>query len=182
MPKRKAKTGQERRRELLRFRSDVAKLKDKGLVSKRVDARKQRQTRYMKSQVKKYRDVLEGRAKAVKVPRAKARSYKNAFRVKAGRVVVPVENKTERVRYNPKTQAITSTRTAYGKRIKKQIVPSKVSDWRDLPEGPNYRYTIPFAASGRFTFESKRALAEFMSGYDKSYKNWAEYVEVELVE
>lgn len=56
---------------LREFRRNVAKLKHAGGVSKRVDARKQRPTRYMTSKVKRLEPVLRG--EAVLVPRKKLR-------------------------------------------------------------------------------------------------------------
>src|SRR5690606_11464557 len=77
------------------FRHQVKMLKDKGLVSKRVDARKQRATRYMRAKVKTFADVIHQQATSVKVPRALAREYKDAgYRVFQNRVVVDADPDT----------------------------------------------------------------------------------------
>lgn len=164
---------------LVRFRSDVAKLKSKGLVGPRVDARKQRPTRYMREQVAKFRDVLSGKARVVKVPRKIAKEYEGTLRVKRSRVVIRTE-KGESVRYDKKIGKVTTKRQSYGKNIRKVIIPNPTGDPDKLPQGKQYRYTIPFANGGRFTFPTLAELRRFMEGYG-TYKNWGRYVEVETV-
>jgi hypothetical protein len=71
------------------FRHSVAGLKSKGLVSKRVDARSQKPTRYMQAKIKALAPVLEGKAAGFKVSPDLRRQYKEAgFTIANGRVVV----------------------------------------------------------------------------------------------
>ncbi len=73
------------------FRHDVAKLKKKGLLDKKYDARSVSPTKYLKSQIKKFGDVLAGEAQPVKVSKAKVKYYEEqGYKVKSGRVIVPV--------------------------------------------------------------------------------------------
>lgn len=167
-------------KQLVRFRTDVAKLKQRGLVGPKVDARKQKPTRYMREQVRRFADVLSGKARVVKVPRKIAKEYEGTLRVKRSRVVVRVENKSETVRYDKRLGKVTTRRQSYGKNIRKVIIPNPTGNPDNLPQGSQYRYTIPFANGGRFTFPTLAELKRFMEGYG-TYKQWGRYVEVETV-
>lgn len=75
--------------ELRAFRSHVSALKKKGLVSSRVDARKQKPTRYMQNKVRILAPVLHNEAVGVKVKPDLLKQYKEAgFQVFGGRVIV----------------------------------------------------------------------------------------------
>lgn len=164
------------------FRSAVAKLKDKGLVSKRVDARSQKPTRYMREQVRKFSDVLEGRAAVIHTPkRSQAVALEDVFKRKGKAVVVPKE-KGERIHYSPTTGKITGTRTAYGRKVTKEFVTRKVESAKDLPTGSGIIYTIPLGASLR-SFDNIADLENFMFPYAMAarnpYKSWERYVLIE---
>ena len=74
------------------FRHQVSLARKKGLVSARVDARKQKPTRYMRTKIKKLAPVFEGTSAAVKVPPKMARQYRKAgFSVFGNAVVVAAE-------------------------------------------------------------------------------------------
>jgi hypothetical protein len=116
------------------FRSSVAKLKRKGIVSKRVDARSQRTTRYMVAKVKAYQDVLEGRAIAVKAPRAVRESYSNAEReilpVRGQFVIAPKQFENQRARLKRGlVQIIRPLRNGQEEYV---ILPFKPIDMEDL--------------------------------------------------
>ena len=82
------------------FRHSVAVLKRKGLVSKRVDARSQNATRYMRQKVRDLTPVIEGNAIAVKAPKAVRQQYKDSgvLDVKYNRVIAPKEFSNQRAR------------------------------------------------------------------------------------
>lgn len=159
----------------------LAKLKERGLFAGNV----RRPSKYAIKQTKVYKDVLDGRASVVKVPRNKAREYRDAFRVKGTSVVVS-RGKTEKVRYNKKAGEIQSIRHDYGKKIRKRILPTKPEGLDQLPKARKGQYyTIPFNRGStieRFTFESIDELRKFMSGYEDRWPNWEKYVEVEEME
>ncbi len=159
----------------------LAKLKEKGLFKGNV----RRPSKYAIKQTKVYEDVITGKATVVKVNRATAVKYKEAFRVKGTRVVVN-KGEGETVRYSRKTGEIVSTRKQYGKRIRKRILPIKPEKLDQLPKERKGRYyTIPFNRGSiieRFTFESMDELRKFMSGYEDKWPNWEKYVEVEEIE
>lgn len=165
-----------------KFRSDVAKLKDKGLVSARVDARAQKPTRYMKKQVEKFRDVIEGRAAVVNVPRADAKKFRDAFKTKGTHVVVP-KVKGERVRYDRNSGTIYGYATQYGERYKRARL-GTVESAADLPQGPGVRYTLPLSGGQQMvTMDDPVQFFNFVSPYEtgpRPYKDIWRYVIVEF--
>lgn len=162
--------------DIRKFRSDIAKLKSLGLVSSRVDARSQKMTRHMKSQIKKYSDVLEGRAVAVKVPKQRdARAYKDQFRVKGNRVVVP-KKPNETLRYAPKRGEIIGTVRRGDKTSKVFYRKEKASAETRLSD--HQAFMITFASKGSETFDDYKQLENFMSPYEASWKNWRDYVQI----
>lgn len=167
------------------FRSAVAKLKAQGLVSKRIDARSQKPTRYMQGQVKKYQDVLEGKAKAVKLPkRSDAKAYAETLRTKGRTVVVPVSSKTERVQYDKKSGEIYSNVQENGMKFRKTLRTRQLDiyDINTYPRGDNIKYRMPFGNGARFTFDTPEDLFAFMFQYESKPKNpfrdWQKYVEI----
>lgn len=165
--------------QLKSFRKDIALLKSKGLVSKKVDARSVKPTSHMVKTRKEFSDVLSGKASVVKTPKRKTASeYKDmGFRSKFGNVVIPKE-KGEQIRYDKKTEQIVAYRKRDGKRVKKIY---KRTD-AELPTGKQFRYTMPFkrgSGTERYTFPNMDELKRFMSGYD--FKGWQKYLEVEEV-
>lgn len=171
--------------QLRKFRSEVAKLKSKGLTSKRVDARSQRPTRYMRAQVEKYRDVLEGTAKVVSTPKRKqAKSFADKFRVKGNKVVIPVSDEKTIIRYSRKTNEFTASRKVAGKRVTTKFKGGSLDDINRLPKG--YLYTIRFDNGQVYRFDTKSDLIAFMHPYEvkprNPFRNWRKYVELERVE
>lgn len=77
--------------DLRAFRSQVAALKKKGLVSKRVDARSQKPTRYMREKVKKLEPVLSGQMVGIKLKPDVLKQYRDAggFQIVNKRLVLP---------------------------------------------------------------------------------------------
>ena len=164
------------------FRSDVAKLKAKGLVSKRVDARKQQPTRYMQGQVKKFSDVLSGKATVIHTPkRAQAKEFAEKFRTKGKAVVVPTR-KGEKLTYSKKYGDISASQKVGGKTVHRYIAP-KGATKRKLTG--NLIYTIP-VGNTRQSFDTWDDLVLFMEPYEANprnpYKNWQPYVEISTSE
>jgi hypothetical protein len=79
------------REELKQFRRDVAILKKKGILDKnKYDARSVTPSKYLKSLIKQFSNVIEGKATPVKVSKEKAAYYKGrGYSVRNGRVIVP---------------------------------------------------------------------------------------------
>lgn len=86
--------------DLKKFRSDVAALKRKGIVSSKVDARKQGATKYMRAKVRKYQDVLNGTAIAVPAPKSVRDKYveKGVLEARGKMLIAPREFENQRAR------------------------------------------------------------------------------------
>lgn len=165
--------------DLKQARIALKKLRELGLYTG--DLRK-KPTKSALSKIKKYDDVLSGKAVVVQ-PKNPAR-FKNIFEVRGKSVIVP-RRKGERISIDKKTGEIVSKRkvgkrtvTARGRQIKRG---QKI----EQPAiGRRVQYAIPFNASGGgvnwFRFPDWEELQKFMAGYD--YKNWADYVIEEDIE
>jgi hypothetical protein len=113
---------------LREFRHEIALLKKKGLVSKRVDARKQKPTRYMRDKLKKLHDVIEGTQTSVKVDRKTAARYKaSGFFVFGNRVVVS-KDKDERGRRDAKSGLIVLSKLGPRAPFEKVVMPYSIKN------------------------------------------------------
>lgn len=83
---------------LKQFRHNVSVLKKKGIVSKRVDARSQRATRYMRSKVKKFDDVISGKQIAIRAKPDIRKKYEGILETRGPFIVVPKERARERIK------------------------------------------------------------------------------------
>ncbi len=167
--------------QIKKFRSDIAKLKSKGLVSARVDARSQKMTRHMREQVKKYNDVLEGKAKVVHVPKlADAKRFAETYRVKGKSVVVRAKP-DEKVVFGKKSGVISATRkTKDGKKITREIYAEGMSKARAPSKSKNVLFTIQLG-NANVAFDDWGEMVLFMEPYEEKanpYKDWEKYVEV----
>jgi hypothetical protein len=124
------------------LRSGLAKLKSAGLFSG--DVRGAKGGWRQKSLLKRFADVIQGKAKTVKVGAA-AKAFDETYRARMGRVVVKAE-KGETLRFNKRAGAITSTTTRYGVKVKR-IVPGRIvrtaEDLPKAPKGKKYFYKLP---------------------------------------
>lgn len=171
--------------QLRKFRSEIAVLKSKGLISPKVDARTVQPTSHMTKQIKKFQNVLTGKATVVRAgSRKQAKEYSQQFPTKFKSIVITKEA-NEKIRMNTKTGEISSYRNQFGKRIKKIYSKRKIENLNQLPTGPNVNYTVPFKRGPnrveRYTFPDLKTLKEFMEGYGDKYKDWMKYVEIEQI-
>lgn len=174
--------------QLKEFRHRVARLKELGLVSKRVDARRQKSTRYMREQVeKRFRKIFTGEAVAVKVPRRKdAKTFSEGFDTKGRNVIIELEKGAKRPRFSKKTGEIKGDVELYGKKFKRIYTPVNADNLHRLPKGKRYKYTIPIGGGFR-SFDTYTDLESFMYPYEKpakgsshhAYKDWQKHVLVE---
>lgn len=158
------------------IKKDLRKLKSVGLYSG--DLRK-KPTRYAIGQTKKFKDVLQKKARVLNAPsRSQAREHKEIFKVKGRKIVVPVR-KGERVFYSKKTGEVFSYRKQYGRNVKRTF-PKRMRTVRDidkLPQGPNITYGLPIGIGGaieRMTYAEVKAFAQ---KYSKSTA-WKAYLEI----
>lgn len=161
-------------------KSAIKKLRDLGII--RADLRRKNPTPATKRALKKYRDVVEGRAAVLKVKNPK--SYKRAAGVRVvGKNVIVPRRKGERISIDKKSGRIVHKRkigkrttTGQGVVVKNGQRPAKVE---------RVAYAIPFAigTSGNvewFRFPTLEALHNFLTEYEKrhkrSYKNVDQYI------
>lgn len=177
-----------RGKELKEFRSKVSKLKQMGLVSKKVDARKQKSTRYMRDIVEKtFKPVLEGRAVAVKVPSRKiAKEYGSGFKTRGKKVVVPIEKgNIQKPHWAPKQKQIIGKARENGKIVDQIFAPFNMA-----PRLSGVQYAMPFAHGMVIRKPTKDALEEFMHPYEfpppgskrRPFKNWRDFVVIEKID
>ena len=133
----------------------------------------------MRGQVKRFADVLSGKAAVVKVPRAQAKEFADRYQVKGGRVAVPIR-KGEKLAYSAKNQEITASSKVAGKRVRRRMAAGTMSRDR-APISGNVLYTIPLGNS-RQSFDTWGDLVLFMEPYETSeknpYRDWEKYVEI----
>lgn len=155
-----------------------------GLISKRVNIRAKPKGA-VKSALKKFSDVLKGRAVVVKVPKRVARGLKGTVRTK-GDLVIIERQKGERIRYDTKEEKIIGVRRK-GKRTFTRKIERDLAKIRPGKDGARRYYVVPFQRSGGdidyLKFDDLGELENFMGEYEKrGYKNWKNYVETIDVE
>ena len=130
----KRKSGRLKGQELKSFRSAVAKLKKKGVVSKRVDARSQEPTRYMRSKVRSFEDVLTGRSLAVKAPKDIRQKYIDAgvFQARGSFLIVPKEDARSRARIKKGRDLVEITTPLRWGEEHEIVLPFKATNMMDL--------------------------------------------------
>jgi hypothetical protein len=164
--------------EIKAFRHQVSVLKSKGLISKRVDARKQKPTRYMKSKIAKLKPILDGTAAGVKVRPDLLRQYREAgFNTLMGRVIV--EKRPEEMAAIRKGHAVLSSPLGpvhIQERLILPFSPRNVLDFetrlRKNPEhfnrlkasGDVFAFKI-FGNNSLATFEDAESLLEYLNRY-----------------
>jgi len=167
--------------QLRSFRSDVARLKAKGLVSDKVDARSQKPTRYMRDLVnKRFAGVLAGKDKVVKAPSRKEASIFDERFDRKGRAIIVPNAKGEKLRYSKKNHEITSRVKQNGVDVQKVYSPKRLTGVEALPTGKGVLYTLKLGKNGgQFSFDTKLGLANFLRSLsDSGWKDAIQYVEV----
>jgi hypothetical protein len=161
-------------------RGKIRKLQRAGLLSKDLDVNR-KPSKYVLSQLYKYKSVISGKQAALKVSSAKkAADLRNKIGEGGrGRIVIVPREKGERFRVT-KTDEIKSTRKAYGQTIEKTI-----GDKFTAPRpGEKVYYTIPRRKRGlgnlkRRTFASFDELLFYLSKYEIEFDDVEKYIEVE---
>lgn len=158
----------------------VRKLRDVGLISKHVKLTT-KPTRAVKSALRRFADVVTGKAAVIKVPKHVAKGMRDGNRVK-GNLVVIEKQKGERFRFDPDAERIVGTRRA-GKRTFTRTIERDVGKIKPPRAGTRRYYVVPFNRSGGdidyLKFDDLQELNAFMAEYEKrGYKNWKNYIEV----
>jgi hypothetical protein len=165
-------------------RHDLARLKKLGLY--KGNARKT-PTKYAKGLLKKFSDVLTGKAKVITTPsQSAAREHKEIYRTKFRKVIVPVRP-GEKLYYNKTKGFIFSYNTEYGHKVKR-IFPKHAlteAEADRLSQNPNIRYAIPIGTGQgvrRMRFETYGELKAYMQSDSlKGYNKWNNHVEIEEI-
>src|SRR5579859_2152390 len=79
-------------------RHEVSTLKKSGIVSKRIKAGSYFPSKYMLKKIEKNRDILEGKAYAVRASKLVRKKYEHKFESRGGSLIVPQEFKEQRTR------------------------------------------------------------------------------------
>lgn len=164
-------------------------LRNAGLLTSAIDLRR-RPTKYQRSLIKRFADVISGKAAAVKTKAAKYRGIKSFF-VKGDVVVVP-KRKGETIAVDKKTGKITRKRRVGGRTIKGIIHPRKRVDELPRPKLKATVFRVPFLKKKkggkhdiqwrRFTYDAFKLFAEKYrdNAKDKdSFDEWMNFVEEE---
>lgn len=166
------------------YRSRRIRLREVGLISKRVSL-KAKPTIYERTQLWKFRNVLARKATVVTVPKAIAAAYRKAgFAVRSAKgkraVVVVSRRKGERVTFQKTTGYI----------IAKRGKTKRIYHVANLPpparkSGKKYFYVLPYVNGQRIRFDEYGELQNWMMQSSASpakggnYKDWERYVEIE---
>lgn len=155
----------------------LKKLREKGLYTPK-DARAA-PTKYGRSMIRKYRDVLDGRATVITIPKSKRSKGWKAARDSAdpslgvyahrNKLVVP-KNERERISWSPKdkTYRVSFWSTDKTTRYVREPVKRKISNPSQLKLREGQRISIPFNRPGRGI--------EWMNLTEQEFKEaWAQY-------
>ncbi len=164
----------------IKYRKQLKLLREYGLISKKTNLRK-RVTPAQKRTIKKYSDVLTGKAKVIEAKDKKqAAKFKQQFDVKGDKIIVPVQ-KGERVSFNKKKGTLKTSRKVAGKTVKRELTGGELAKL-----GFGQYYVIQFGGGQKFRTNDFKVLQDFMMGYEKKphkpFKNWKRYVEIETIE
>jgi hypothetical protein len=176
--------------QVVRDKKALQTLKKTGLYGGKIDLRRA-PTPYQKSQIRKFADVIAGKAAVVR-PKQPSR-YRDRFLVKGDKVIVP-RRKGERIDVSS-TGKITRTRKTPTGRRKSTVIPvgPPRAGRAAIPPPPTDRalvYYLPFRRGRgkgattqwiRFTHDR---LVEFFHAYDlgdEKAADWLGYIEVEEV-
>lgn len=167
------------RTQAARDKKSLRKLRELGLLTAKADLRR-KPSKYQKSLLSKFSDVLNGKAAVVK-PKNPT-EYKGIFRVQNGRVVVP-RRKGETIKVDKKGRIAGERKDASGRKIKSRIHKVPRGDMPARQTG-RVQYVIPFITRGGeinwMRWPNYDELKKFMEGYN--YKDWPNYVVTEKVD
>lgn len=171
------------KKQAAKLRREVLKLKDLGLIKynkrHKIGAKEKRA-------VKKYSDVVSGKAAVIKLPKKEAKKYGRSFRQTGNLIIIP-RKKGDRVRFDKKNKEVVITGKRYGKKTRTILEPGRGTKARKgPPRGYKRWYAIPFGNSKNY-FPNKKELAAFMNEYKHAavaagrkwgFKNWRKYIEI----
>lgn len=113
-------------KDVRQYRHEVAALKKAGVLSKRVNARSQRVTKYMLRMTRRYEDIVRGEVLAVKAAKVDPGYYEKGLFEKRGRFLIV-----------PKTD----------KNMRAKVLKGKIATFRRLGEGEERKIFLPYTAT-----------------------------------
>lgn len=155
------------RNELKQFRHDVSILKRKGLLDKSLDARSIKPTKYLKSQLKRFKSVLSGGASPVKVSKqTQANLKKRGIDVKNGRAVIP-HLPGEKVRATRGTyKVVTPMKGGRIQRLDLALDIDDINQW--LVDLSNNNYKVPKGEQLAFQFRGYNSIGGYVDRKGKT--------------
>lgn len=153
-----------RKKDLAQVKKQLAILKKKGLYTPK--APRAKPTRYAKSLLKKYSDVVAGKSFVVKADKAALSKLADTYRTAHGRVIIPAQGTNVR-----------PTITKSGEVVRKMSIAGRKYKFRPVamgpdgmiePIGPNQSYSVPIREGNRLRFQS-------ISSREELYKLAQEY-------
>jgi hypothetical protein len=161
------------------FRHEISILKKSGIISQRVKAGSQEPTKYMRTKLRKFYDVLVGTTIAVRAPSKvrKAYSEKGVFEERGAFLMIPRDNANMKVKLKGDKLVISQplTKRKTGPIINKLVMPwgatdildlaNRIEADDDLPEEldgvDQYAFTL-FGHSSLIGFPNKSELVEYI--------------------
>jgi hypothetical protein len=171
------------------FKRDLKKLKKAGLLSSKVDINLQDPTKYMLSQIRKFKAVLQGTAKTIEIPRAEKEYYKNAgYPVKSHAAIVeapkgarvkrlPSENGIPRVQVTQRGQGGTKTsvRTMVPYTDLESYIINKVMHQAPLKKGQSYAFRFYGNNSTQHFYDDDPSMRNARTAKEKLIENVLKY-------
>lgn len=142
-------------------RKSLAILKAKGLY--KPTAPRAAPTRYAKSLITKYADVVAGKAFVVKIPKAASKDVREQYRVRRGRAVVSKDTFTDRARFDRRSGGIVKYKSLKGGGYFK-FQNANVKSIDELPKlKKGQTYAIPFRQGRNIEFQTRAGLDELIA-------------------
>jgi hypothetical protein len=162
MPRRKTSNSVARRRQANSF----ARLRKLGITKSTAGTTGKKPGGSAYSLLKKYRSVLDNKAKIITADRDVVRRYSKTFTTTGNKIIVP-KQKGARINLPKGAATIRKTRTIIpGERPKRMLVKPAIRTFDDIPRGRGYRYVVHIGEHTQL-FDSYRQLMDFLTNrYD----------------
>lgn len=144
-------------------------------------------TKYAAGLVKKFADVVAGKSFVVKADKAAIPGLSENYRTRRGRVIVPKDTFTDKVRFDKKSGGLVKYKKTRNANYK--FVSANVKSLDDLPPlKKGQTYAVPFRQGRYIEFQTRASLEELKAllmeyetrkltksdGSTRVHKNWAQ--------
>ncbi len=155
--------------ELRAFRTKWAKLRAKGLVKN--DARSQKMTKHAKSQLRKFADVLDGKAVVVTVPKNHSKDYEGKFPRAGNKIVVPKPALGGTVRFVASEGEIVSSAKVPGGTVRSRFRRYSMAELKKM-EGKNISFSVYVDRGTYYEVWRKKTVAELEALFSNGSWRW----------